>query len=86
MNYHIEFSHEAVSDIDVLFYSDKKLFKRILNKIEFLSAQPMEGKPLAGNHKGEFSLRVGDYRLIYELDSVQNTIYILTIKHRKHVY
>ncbi len=32
----------------------------------------------------EFSLRVGDYRIVYELAA--HTISILTIKHRKHVY
>ena len=84
MSYSIAFSHEAASDIDFLSKADRRLFERIINKIESLQENPRAGKPLVGNHKGEFSLRVGAYRIVYEI-SVHN-IYILTIKHRRHVY
>ena len=86
MKYKIEFSQEAASDVDELFYADKKLFARILNKIESLADNPREGKALTGNHKGEFSLRIGAYRIIYETDRSSHIIFIFTIKHRKHVY
>jgi Cytotoxic translational repressor of toxin-antitoxin stability system len=86
MKYKIEFSQEAASDVDQLFYADKKLLNRILKKIESLLDNPHEGKFLVGNHKGEFSLRVGSYRIVYELDTSGHIIYILTIKHRKHIY
>jgi mRNA interferase RelE/StbE len=86
MTHKIEFSQEAASDIDELFYADKKLLARVLKKIESLADNPREGKALVGNHKGEFSLRVGAYRIIYELDPYGHVIFILTIKHRKHVY
>ena len=84
MSYSIEFSQEAASDIDFFSKADRRLFKRIINKIESLRENPMAGKPLVGNHSGEFSLRVGDYRIVYEIAT--HTIYILTIKHRRHVY
>ena len=84
MSYSIEFSQEAASDIDFLSQADRRLFVRIINKIESLQDNPRAGKPLVGNHKGEFSLRVGDYRIVYELAA--HTIYILTIKHRRHAY
>ena len=86
MKHVIEFSQEAASDVDKLFYADKKLFSRVLKKIESLADNPREGKALTGNHKGEFSLRIGAYRIVYELDTAGRVIFILTIKHRKHVY
>jgi mRNA interferase RelE/StbE len=86
MTFSIKFSKEAESDIDSLYHSDRRLFERLLNKIESLQDSPMEGKPLVGNHKGEFSLRVGDYRIIYEIGLSAQTIYVLTIKHRKKAY
>ncbi len=86
MKYKIEFSQEAASDVDEIFYADKKLLARILKKIESLADTPREGKALTGNHKGEFYLRVGAYRIVYELDTYSHVIFILTIKHRKHVY
>ena len=86
MSYSICFSKEADSDIDRLYHSDKKLFARIMNKIESLENHPKEGKPLLGNHAGEFSITVGNYRIVYEPEHARNVIHILTIKHRKHVY
>ena len=86
MSYSIHFSREADSDIDTLYFSDKKLFARIIKKIEFLENHPKEGKPLVGTHKGEYSLRVGNYRIVYQLDHAKHFIYVLTIKHCKHVY
>ncbi|GAB6268379.1 MAG: type II toxin-antitoxin system RelE/ParE family toxin [Smithella sp.] len=86
MKYNIELAQEAVADVDELFYADKKLLARILKKIESLADNPREGKALTGNHKGEFSLRVGAYRIVYELNTSGHIIFILTIKHRKHVY
>jgi mRNA interferase RelE/StbE len=86
MSYTIELSREAAHDIDLLYRSDRQLFHRIINKIEFLEENPFQGKPLVGNHKGEFSLRVGTCRIIYEISAASQTLYILTAKHRKHVY
>lgn len=86
MSYTIELSREAESDIDALYHSDRKLFQRIINKMNSLKENPYEGKPLVGNHKREFSLRVGNYRIVYEAASSQHTLYILTVKHRKIVY
>ena len=84
MSYSIEFSQEAASDIDFISIADRRLFVRIINKVESLQESPRAGKPLVGNHKGEFSLRVGSYRIVYEIAG--HTIYILTIKHCRHVY
>lgn len=86
MKYSIEFTREAIGDLDRLFKADKRLFMRIFNKIESLINSPYEGKPLVGNHKGEYSLRIGSYRVIYMIDEKEHIIYILTAKHRKHAY
>jgi mRNA interferase RelE/StbE len=86
MHYTIELSKEASDDIDALYRSDRRLFDRIIRKVESLEDSPYEGKPLVGNHKGEFSLRLGDYRIIYEINTSGHIIYILTIKHRRYVY
>lgn len=86
MKYSIELSKEAESDLMFLNKVNRKLFGRILAKIETLYENPRQGKALVGNHKGEFSIRVSDYRIVYELDRVKHIVYILTVKHRKHVY
>lgn len=86
MRYAIELAKEAEADLEGLHKADRRIFNRVLSKIEALSDGPREGKHLVGNHKGEYSLRVGNYRIVYERYSTKHIVYILTVKHRKHVY
>ena len=86
MKYSIELSREAANDIDTLYRSDRRLCHRIIKKMESLEESPYQGKPLVGNHKGEFSLRVGKYGIVYEMDSYNHILYVLTVKHRRHSY
>jgi mRNA-degrading endonuclease RelE of RelBE toxin-antitoxin system len=48
-------------------------------------SNPLVGKKLLGDLEGEFSLRVGMYRIIYFIDKDDN-IWIETVNHRKEVY
>ena len=61
---------------------DKEAKERILKKITKLKENKLLGKPL--KYCTFRSLRVGDYRTIYEI--VKDRIIILFIEHRKHVY
>ena len=36
--------------------------------------------------RSEFRLRVGDYRIIYDVDQQQNVLYLLTLGHRREIY
>ncbi len=42
------------------------------------------GEPLRHQLKGYWKLRVGNYRIIYRIES--HTVWIITIGHRKDVY
>ena len=86
MNFTVRLSREAEKDLLALNRSDRKLSLKILRKIESLTRGPRVGKPLIGNHRGEFSLRVGDYRIVYEINGTRKIVFILTAKHRRHVY
>lgn len=44
------------------------------------------GKPLRYSLRGHRRLRVGDYRIVYRIDSENNIVIIVAIKHRKEVY
>ena len=41
------------------------------------------GKALVANHQGEWRYRVGDYRILAEIQDTKVTILIVTIGHRK---
>lgn len=50
-----------------------------------ISINPYAGKRLMGELEGEYSYRIGRYRIIYFVDGKQN-IWIETVSHRKDVY
>jgi len=62
------------------------LFAPMLRAVESLANEPRSGKPLVGDYKGEYSLRVGAYRIVYEIDQDSTTVFVLTVKRRRHVY
>ena len=63
---------------------DRKVQVRILREISILKTNPYVGKPLRGEWKGVFSLRIGDYRILYQIKG--NEVFLLVAGHRKRVY
>jgi mRNA interferase RelE/StbE len=57
---------------------------RILRKISELKTIPESGKNLKGTFSKMRSLRVGEYRIVYEIKGT--TILIVFTEHRKKVY
>jgi len=47
---------------------DTQLKKRLDFAIRNLQANPHLGKPLKGELSGKWSLRIGDYRILYIID------------------
>lgn len=67
----------------------EKLPKGIQSQVEKalreIYLNPSTGKKLLGELEGEYSLRIGRYRIIYFIDR-ENNIWIETVRHRKDVY
>ena len=85
MNYSVSFESESITDLDNL---DQVVRLRILNKIQWLSVNFEQITPLSltGQWSGFYKLRVGDYRVIYELDIEEQLIIIIRIGHRREIY
>ena len=60
-----------------LFASDRSRFERISNVLKSLQENPVQGKPLKHKLKGKYSLRVGVYRIIYQVDRKIAAVYVL---------
>lgn len=72
-------------DIPNLPKSIKSKIKKAIE--ERLAIDPIGfGKPLRYSLKGHRRLRVGDYRIVYKIESKANRVTIIAIKHRKDVY
>ena len=65
---------------------DKQEQVRLVKKIEELKENPKLGKPLVGQLSGIWSLRIGQYRALYQIKEQQLIIFVLRIGHRKNVY
>jgi mRNA interferase RelE/StbE len=85
MSYSVSFESESITDLDNL---DQVVRLRILNKIQWLSINFEQITPLSltGQWSGFYKLRVGDYRVIYELDIEEQLIIIIRIGHRREIY
>lgn len=63
---------------------DRQVQVRILRDLRVLEDNPFCGKRLLGRLSGLFSLRVGDFRIIYSVSG--DRVIIRTVGHRREVY
>lgn len=80
------FSSKAQKDFKKLDISIQKRIKTFTQEIEKLKNPRSKGKALAGNLKGFWRYRIGDYRLICEILDNEFIIYTIKISHRKNIY
>lgn len=61
---------------------------RIVDKLYTLRTQPRppEAKKLQGKHGEIFRVRVGDYRILYQIEHERLVILVVQIGHRREVY
>jgi mRNA interferase RelE/StbE len=83
--YNIRILDEASRELDRL---DKPVGRRIVERINWLSEKlgDIRPEPLKGDLIGLFKLRIGDYRVIYEIIRDEKTIVIHAIGHRREIY
>jgi len=77
---------EAQADIKRL---DPALQTRLLDKLEWIgqNAELLHHRALRGKEwSGCFKYRVGDYRIIYQIDRPAEKLVILKVGHRREVY
>lgn len=58
--------------------------KRINEVLDKLKAEPRIGERLSGHPY--WRIRVGDYRIIYEILDKENKILLIMVGHRKNIY
>jgi len=63
---------------------DKVLREKVSLAVGELADNPRLGKPLKGPLEDEWSLRVGDYRVLYSID--RNIVWVETVRHRREAY
>ena len=80
----IELTHRAEKDLDRL-PTDVRI--RIIHKIEALSENPRpHGVEKLSGKEGFYRIRVGDYRVIYEIQDDVILVLVLRLGHRSDIY
>ena len=67
-------------------YTAKLIAAWIKKNLENCTNPRAHGKSLTANRSGQWCYRIGDYRLICEIQEEKLVILALTIGHRKEVY
>ena len=65
---------------------DAKVKERILDAIQDISERPYLESTLVYDERRLYKFRVGDYRLIYEVDEEEKPVLFLVVDHRSRVY
>jgi len=81
--YRIKTSRQAEREIKKL----KKIYRAAISQaIEDIKDDPYIGKPLIREHRGRYSYRIRVYRIIYTINMIDKTVYIISAGHRATVY
>lgn len=87
MSFHVEFSKQALKDLKKLDKTTAALILGWVRKnLEGCENPRAHGKGLTANHSGQWRYRVGDYRLLAEIQEGRLLILMLTVGHRSEVY
>jgi mRNA interferase RelE/StbE len=82
--YEVHLERAAENDLKRLPASTSQ---RIIPQIKTLAENPRPSgcRKITGS-KNDWRIRIGDYRVIYEIDEKANAVRIMRVRHRREVY
>ena len=82
----VEFAEKAKKEFLKLDKPIQKQIQTFIVKLQGMTDPRASGKALVGNLAGRWRYRVGDYRLVCEIEDDKILVAVLHIAHRKEVY
>lgn len=87
MTHKVVFTDRAKKELKKLDkYTAALIIGWIEKNLEGSENPRQHGKGLTSNRSGQWRYRVGDYRIIAEIEDEKITILVLNISHRRNVY
>lgn len=87
MGFKVAFTKEALKSLKKLDKGIARLITSWFSKnLEGCTDPRAHGKGLVANRSGQWRYRIGDYRLLCEIQDEQILILILEIGHRREIY
>ena len=83
MIYCVKVKASAAKALKKIVLKDRE---RLIVAIDALSTNPAAGGVLKGEFSGLRRLRVGDYRIVYEVNGEDLIVLVIRIGHRKGIY
>ncbi len=83
MTYSVRIKRSAAKELARI---DKSSRIRIIESIDALAENPFIGNALKGELTGWRRVRVGDYRVIYEVEARELVVLVIRVSHRREVY
>lgn len=87
MSYSVRFTKRAKKQLEKLDKPTAKLIASwLLKNIEGCDNPRLHGKGLTSNRSGQWRYRVGDYRIIAEINDTDVIVLVIDIGHRSSIY
>ncbi len=87
MTYHTKFTEQALKQLKKMDRHTAALITGWVRKnLEGCEDPRQHGKGLTANRSGQWRYRIGDYRLLCEIQDEELVILALTVGHRREVY
>ncbi len=87
MKYQVEYTAQAIKELKKLDGFTKKMIRAWIEKNLVACEDPRQhGKPLTANRSGQWKYRIGDYRLLADIQEDKIIILIFAIGHRSKIY
>ena len=83
MSFSIRIKGSAARDLGRIARADRV---RLIEAVDRLSENPYVGSPLKGELRGLRRLRVGDYRVLYEVQHDALVVLGVRVAHRREAY
>lgn len=83
MTYSLSIKQSAAKALAKIEGEDRQ---RIINAIDQLKTNPVAGSVLKGEFSGLRRIRVGNYRVVYEVQDEKLVILVIRIGHRREAY
>ena len=87
MSYHVVYTKKAIKSLEKVDKAQQRLIIAWIEKNLMNTEDPRAlGKSLKGNLKAYWRYRVGNYRILADIDDDEIKIIVFNIGHRKDIY
>jgi mRNA interferase RelE/StbE len=84
--FEVEIAPATLKDLRLFKMEEPFLYRRLVTVIRSLAEEPYQGKKLKGVLANRYSLRVGNYRIIYRIFKDRLVVFVIDIGHRREIY